>query len=61
MQFIFYFKHVLKEAMNVNKDNPLLKVYASTQEQLDDVTKQYNLEKQNVLKFYILVKLISTT
>ena len=47
--------------MNVNKDNPLLKVYASTQEQLDDVTKQYNLEKQNVLKFYILVKLINTT
>ncbi|CAD5226821.1 unnamed protein product [Bursaphelenchus xylophilus] len=38
----------LAEALNVHKDDPLLHVYSSTQDKLDALTKQYNLEVEKV-------------
>ncbi|CAD5219598.1 unnamed protein product [Bursaphelenchus okinawaensis] len=38
----------LAESLNVHKDDPLLHVYSSTQDKLDALTKQYNLEIEKV-------------
>lgn len=41
----------------MHKDDPLLHVYTSTQDKLDAMIKQYNLEVQKVIKknFFLLV------